>query len=95
MSSLFGTLSVAVSGLRASQEELDVTSNNVANANTTGYFDGTSKKKVIQHFYNNLLAHGYLFLGHSESLYGIHEDFSLIHLPSATAYVKSEKRRTL
>ncbi|MBZ5705999.1 MAG: protein-glutamate O-methyltransferase CheR [Acidobacteriia bacterium] len=57
------------------------------------YFDGLSKRRVIQHFYNNLLAHGYLFLGHSESLYGISEDFRLVHLPSATAYVKSEKRQ--
>jgi chemotaxis protein methyltransferase CheR len=32
------------------------------------YFDVVSKRHVIQHFYNNLLPHGYLFLGHSESL---------------------------
>lgn len=57
------------------------------------YFDGASKKRVIQHFYNGLLPHGYLFLGHSESLYGISDDFRLVHLPSATAYVKSEKRQ--
>jgi chemotaxis protein methyltransferase CheR len=56
------------------------------------YFDVVSKRHVIQHFYNNLLPHGYLFLGHSESLYGISEDFRLVHLPSATAYVKSEQR---
>ena len=56
------------------------------------YFDGMSKKRVIQHFYNNLLPHGYLFMGHSESLYGVTDDFQLVHLPSATAYVKSEKR---
>ena len=56
------------------------------------YFDAMSKKRVIQHFYNNLLPHGYLFLGHSESLYGVTDDFQLVHLPSATAYVKSEKR---
>src|SRR5881628_3806409 len=49
------------------------------------YFDGMSKKRVIQHFYNNLLPHGYLFLGHSESLYGVTDDFQLVHLPSATA----------
>jgi chemotaxis protein methyltransferase CheR len=48
---------------------------------------------VIQHFYNNLLGHGYLFLGHSESLYGISDDFRLVHLPSATAYMKCEKRQ--
>ena len=57
------------------------------------YFDGASKRNVIQHFYNNLLPHGYLFLGHSESLYGISDDFRLVHLPSSTAYVKAEKRQ--
>ena len=52
------------------------------------YFDLASKRRVIQHFYNNLLPHGYLFLGHSESLYGVSEDFRLVHLPWRTAYVK-------
>ena len=36
-SGLFSTLSVAVSGLLAEQDALDVTSNNVANINTPGY----------------------------------------------------------
>ena len=55
------------------------------------YFDIASKRKVIQHFYNNLLQHGYLLLGHSESLYGVTDDFRLIHLPGATAYVRGER----
>lgn len=55
------------------------------------YFDLKSKRMVIQHFYNNLQRHGYLFLGHSESLYGVNEDFRLVHMPSATAYVKAER----
>ena len=55
------------------------------------YFDLASKRRVIQHFYNNLLPHGYLFLGHPESLYGVSADFQLVHLPRATAYVKSER----
>jgi chemotaxis protein methyltransferase CheR len=59
------------------------------------YFDKASKLQVIQHFYNDLLSHGYLFLGHSESLYGISDDFRLVHLPSATAYVKSEPRQVV
>ena len=59
------------------------------------YFDVLSKRRVIQHFYNNLLPHGYLFLGHSESLYGVSDDFRLVHLPSATAYIKSETRQVL
>jgi chemotaxis protein methyltransferase CheR len=55
------------------------------------YFDLASKRRVIQHFYNNLLPHGYLFLGHSESLYGVSEDFRLVHLPGATAYIKGDR----
>ncbi|HTS36853.1 MAG TPA: protein-glutamate O-methyltransferase CheR [Candidatus Solibacter sp.] len=55
------------------------------------YFDLASKRKVIQHFYNDLLPHGYLFLGHSESLYGVSDDFRLVHLPGATAYVKGDR----
>lgn len=37
MSSLFGTMSIALSGLMANQAALEVTTNNVANANTEGY----------------------------------------------------------
>ena len=37
MSGLFGTLSIALTGLSASQQALETTSNNVANANTPGY----------------------------------------------------------
>jgi len=55
------------------------------------YFDLASKRRVIQHFYNNLLPHGHLFLGHSESLYSVTDDFRLVHLPGATAYVKGER----
>jgi chemotaxis protein methyltransferase CheR len=58
------------------------------------YFDLASKRRVIQHFFNNLLPHGYLFLGHSESLYGVNDDFRLVHLPGATAYVKGERGLT-
>src|ERR1700729_2784948 len=37
MSGLFGSLSVALSALTVSQQEMATTSNNVANANTPGY----------------------------------------------------------
>ena len=53
------------------------------------YFDLASKRRVIQHFFNNLLPHGYLFLGHSESLCGVSDDFQLVHLPGATAYIRA------
>ena len=53
------------------------------------YFDGKSKTRTIQHFYNALLPNGYFFLGHSESLHGISEKFRLVHFPGATAYWKT------
>jgi chemotaxis protein methyltransferase CheR len=55
------------------------------------YFDLASKRRVIQSFYRDLLPHGYLFLGHSESLYGVSDDFRLVHFPGTTAYVKGER----
>lgn len=57
------------------------------------YFDGASKKRVIQHFYNNLLPNSYLFLGHAESLFGVHDDFRLVHFPGAMAYIKAPVKR--
>jgi chemotaxis protein methyltransferase CheR len=56
------------------------------------YFDAMSKRNVVQHFHSNLLPHGYLFLGHSESLFGVSEEFRLVHLPATTAYVKQPQR---
>lgn len=55
------------------------------------YFDLASKRRVLQHFLNNLSPHGYLFLGHSESLYGVTDEFRLVHLPGTTAYVKASQ----
>ena len=54
------------------------------------YFDGKSKTRTVQHFYNALFSNGYFLLGHSESLYGISEKFRLVHFPGATAYWKAD-----
>jgi len=54
------------------------------------YFDVASKRRVLRHFYNNLSPHGYLFLGHSESLHGVSDDYRLVHLPGATAYMRGD-----
>jgi chemotaxis protein methyltransferase CheR len=59
------------------------------------YFDGASKRRVIQHFYNNLLPNSYFFLGHSESLFGVNDEFRLVHFPGATGYLKPAQRRTV
>ncbi|HEU5402186.1 MAG TPA: protein-glutamate O-methyltransferase CheR [Terriglobales bacterium] len=55
------------------------------------YFDTASKRRVIQHFFNNLLPNSYFFLGHAESLFGVTEDFKLVHFPGATGYLKLQR----
>jgi len=52
------------------------------------YFDGASKKRAVQDFFSNLLAGGYFFLGHAESLYQVNDQFRLMQLPGTTVYRK-------
>ena len=52
------------------------------------YFDGSSKAKVINHFFSNLNFGGYFFLGTSESLLNLSDKFHLVHFPGAIAYWK-------
>ncbi len=52
------------------------------------YFDGSSKTKVINHYYSNLNFGGYFFLGTSESLMNLSDKFRLVHFPGTIAYWK-------
>lgn len=52
------------------------------------YFDLNSKRRVVQHFYANLLPGGSFFLGQAESLFQVNEQFRLVHLPGTTVYRK-------
>jgi len=52
------------------------------------YFDGASKARVISHFFSNLNFGGYFFLGTSESLMKLNDQFHLIHFPGTIAYWK-------
>lgn len=52
------------------------------------YFDLASKKRVVQHFFSNLIPGGYFFLGHAESLFQVDDAFRLVHFPGTTAYLK-------
>ena len=52
------------------------------------YFDGASKSKVVNHFFKNLNFGGYFFLGTSESLMNLNDQFRLIHFPGTIAYWK-------
>jgi CheR methyltransferase-like protein/flagellar motor switch protein FliM/N len=84
-------LPVAIQTLLVSVEQLTYKDFLVRTPEVT-YFDGVVRKRIVQHFYNNLLPNSYLFVGHAESLYGINNDFHLVHFPGATAYFKPEKR---
>ncbi len=57
-------------------------------ANVLIYFDTASKSKVVQHFYNNLQPYGFFFVGQSESLHGVNENFKTVHFPGGFAYKK-------
>jgi chemotaxis protein methyltransferase CheR len=52
------------------------------------YFDGPSKSKVIQQFFGNLNFGGYFFLGTSESLMKLNDQFHLVHFPGSIGYWK-------
>ncbi|HEY7097238.1 MAG TPA: protein-glutamate O-methyltransferase CheR [Terriglobales bacterium] len=58
------------------------------------YFDGISKTKVVNHFFNDLNSGGYLFLGTSESLMKLNEQFHLMHFPGAISYWKPSHSST-
>jgi len=52
------------------------------------YFDDSSKRTVINNFYNRLTEGGYLLLGHSESLISLSTQFKLKHLKNDMVYQK-------
>ncbi|HET8764655.1 MAG TPA: protein-glutamate O-methyltransferase CheR [Rhodanobacter sp.] len=53
--------------------------------NVVIYFDTPTKKRLFSRYAALLPAGGYLFLGHSESMHGINDDFELV---GRTAYRK-------
>jgi chemotaxis protein methyltransferase CheR len=52
------------------------------------YFDGASRRRVIENFYERLVEGGYLLLGHAESLMNISTAFTLKHLSHDMVYQK-------
>ena len=52
------------------------------------YFDGAAKRRTVDHFYNGLIPGGHFFLGECETLFGIYDQFRLVHFPGATGYCK-------
>lgn len=52
------------------------------------YFDDSSRRRVIEMFYERLTPGGYLLLGHSESLLNVSTAFELVHLRDDLVYRK-------
>lgn len=52
------------------------------------YFDKQARLRVLKMFYDKLKPHGYLLLGHSESLMNVSTDFELVHLKNDMVYRK-------
>jgi chemotaxis protein methyltransferase CheR len=57
-------------------------------ANVLIYFDSAAKKRTVEHFYNGLMPGGHFFLGECETLFGIYDQFRLVHFPGSTGYYK-------
>ncbi len=52
------------------------------------YFDEAAQKNVIDRFYHAMSNHSYLFIGHSESLFGMDTSFEFIRTDWACLYGK-------
>lgn len=55
------------------------------------YFDEPAQLAVINRFYNSMAPHSYLFIGHSESLFGMKTDFEFLKTEWACFYAKNQK----
>ena len=53
------------------------------------YFDAPAQKAVIDSFWEAMNAYSYLFIGHSESLFGMETQFEFVKTDWATLYRKS------
>ena len=56
------------------------------------YFDGPSRKRVIEMFHERLVSGGVLLLGHAESLLNVSTAFELLHLKEDLVYRKPMAR---
>ena len=55
------------------------------------YFDEAEQKRLISKFWRCLNPEGYLFVGHAESLFGLTDQFQMIHQNNGTAYKRLEE----
>lgn len=52
------------------------------------YFDEAAQKNVIDRFWTSMTNHGYLYIGHSESLFGMNTQFKFLKTEWAVLYSK-------
>jgi chemotaxis protein methyltransferase CheR len=52
------------------------------------YFDEAAQKAVIDRFWEAMGRHSFLFIGHSESLFGMNTEFSFLKTDWAVIYKK-------
>jgi chemotaxis protein methyltransferase CheR len=52
------------------------------------YFDAETTQRVIENFYHSLAQDGYLFLGHTETLWQITDKFERVEFPQTFIYKK-------
>ena len=52
------------------------------------YFDAAAQKEVVEKFWKSMTAHSYLFIGHSESLFGMDTQFEFVKTQWACLYRK-------
>ncbi|GHV87768.1 chemotaxis protein CheR [Spirochaetia bacterium] len=52
------------------------------------YFDEAAQTNAINHFYNSMASKSFLFIGHSESLFGMDTKFEFVKTQWATLYRK-------
>ncbi len=57
-------------------------------ANVLIYFDFNSKQTVVSSIYDSTNKGGYLFVGYSETLYGLSQAYKPVHFEKAIAYTK-------
>jgi len=55
------------------------------------YFDAAAQKTVIDRFWDTLAPESYLFIGHSESLFGMETQFEFLKTDWACIYEKKKK----
>jgi chemotaxis protein methyltransferase CheR len=54
------------------------------------YFDEAEQRRLVNKFYRCLNSDGYLFIGHAESLFGLSDQFRMMHSNQGTGYQRIE-----